>query len=391
MDERIDQVLISGGKRYCQPDTLAVYQNRSRRYLEELRRVHPIFGRLAAIGTEGVRPLPDDLAGLEGAIAELAYDPAHPHRYLRTQVDGSLHGESLCRTGFSVSYYSRDAEGRGLISTEEGGAGLMLRGCSATNEPTSDVVIELPMDERMELHTPQMLRRLLRTMLEVWGCTYGRVRPYRYEQTVKDGNAASYAGQWLFYLPLPELGRCLPHGISWEPFHRGILIETTPHLPRAGNPKDVAAGERVRDALDDVGLISHATYAIHGWPPDREEWLYESFISSAPSDRKYTVHCINFDGYDADRNVLLFAKLFRPLRRQPKAWGLRGWDGPVLNEARRQVRAAAKAGGVPIEWHIGLEEPALRVRQLLADYTDITEQQLKVIYTPLEQALRPAQ
>ena len=59
----------------------------------------------------------------------------------------------------------------------------------------------------------------------------------------------------------------------------------------------------------------------------------------------------------------------------------------MLNEAKRQVRAAEKAGAVPIEWHIGLEEPARAVRQLLADHTNITERQLRVIYTPLEQAL----
>jgi hypothetical protein len=62
-----------------------------------------------------------------------------------------------------------------------------------------------------------------------------------------------------------------------------------------------------------------------------------------------------------------------------------------LGRAGAERGAAAQAGGVPIEWHIGLEEPALRVRQLLADPTDITEQQLEVMYTPLEQALRPAQ
>jgi hypothetical protein len=159
-------------------------------------------------------------------------------------------------------------------------------------------------------------------------------------------------------------------------------------MPDANNPADIAAGERVRDVLDEFGLVNDATYAIEGWPPDNEEARYEQFISGAPPDRKYTVHCINFDGYDPDRKVLLYAKLFRRLKRHPKEWGLRGWDGPVLNEAKRQVRAAAKAGGLPIEWHVGLEEPAHQVRQLLADYTDIKEQQLRVIYTPLEEALR---
>ena len=208
-----------------------------------------------------------------------------------------------------------------------------------------------------------------------------------YQQLVREGGPASYAGQWLFYLPFPHLAKCLPPDIHHEPFANGILIETTPHMPDANNPADVAAGKRVREVLDEFGLVNDATYAIEGWPPDREETMYEQFISGAPANRKYTVHCINFDGYDPDRKVLLYAKLFRRLKTHPKEWGLRGWDGPVLNEAKRQVRAAAKAGGVPIEWHIGLEEPADRVRQLLADYTNISEQQLRVVYTPLEQAL----
>lgn len=174
--------------------------------------------------------------------------------------------------------------------------------------------------------------------------------------------------------------------IRAEPFGPGVLIASTPHLPDANNASDLAAGDNVKAALDDLGLISNATFAIAGWPPDAEETLYEQYISGAPADRKYTVHCVNFDGYDPDRKVLLYAKLFRRLRRHPKEWGLRGWDGPVLNEAKRQVRAAAKAGGVPIEWHIGLEEPAHAVRQLIEDHTNITERQLTVIYTPIEQA-----
>lgn len=216
----------------------------------------------------------------------------------------------------------------------------------------------------------------------------GGVSLRNYLKAVQADDQASYAGQWLFYLPFPNLAKCLPSDIRHEPFADGILIETTPHAPDANNPADVAAGKRVRDVLDEFGLVNDATYAIEGWPPDREEALYEQFISGAPPGRKYAVHCVNFDGYDPDRKVLLYAKLFRPLRRHPKEWGLRGWDGPVLNEAKRQVRAAAKAGGVPVEWHIGLEEPAHQVRQLLADYTSITEQQLRVIHTPLDEALR---
>ncbi|WP_153067303.1 hypothetical protein [Steroidobacter cummioxidans] len=239
--------------------------------------------------------------------------------------------------------------------------------------------MELPVDGD---RSPARLRQFLQALIKTWECRVGGITLYDYERAVKGQSRTSYAGQWLFYLPFPHLANCLPPDIRHEPFANGILIETTPHMPDANNPADVAAGKRVRDVLDEFGLVNDATYAIEGWPPDQEETIYEQFISGAPANRKYTVHCINFDGYDPDRKVLLYAKLFRRLKSHPKEWGLRGWDGPVLNEAKRQVRAAAKAGGVPIEWHIGLEEPAHRVRELLADYTNITEQQLRVIYTP---------
>lgn len=224
---------------------------------------------------------------------------------------------------------------------------------------------------------------MLSAVLEVEDLATGSVGSSAFRDAVaQDGDL--YAGQWLLYLPFPHLGSCLPPDIHWEPFHKGILIQTTPHLPDANNPADVAAGKRVREVLDEFGLAWQSTYAIHGWPPDAEESLYEHFITGAPSGRKYRVRCIDFDGYDADRNVLLYAKLFRSLRRQPKHWGLRGWDGPVINEARRQVRAA---NGTLVEWHIGLEESAERVRTLLTDYTTIKDTQLKVIFTPLAAAL----
>ncbi|MBL8267258.1 MAG: hypothetical protein JNL55_12785 [Steroidobacter sp.] len=269
---------------------------------------------------------------------------------------------------------------------EEGGYALRLQGSSASVESEASAVLEMSESSASKFSRDE-LRQVLKEMVVHWSGNVGGVTVTRYQPCVRGNDRGSYAGQWLFYLPFPNLAACLPSDIRHEPFANGILIETTPHLPDANNPQDVAAGKRVRDVLDEFGLVNDATYAIEGWPPDEEEQKYEQYISGAPANRKYTVHCINFDGYDPDRKVLLYAKLFRRLKRHPKEWGHRGWDGPVLNEAKRQVKAAAKAGGVRIEWHIGLEEPAHQVRQLLADYTNITEQQLRVIYTPLEEAL----
>ena len=388
MSNAVNKIYIWGLALYRRPDTLKAYQDRSRHFLSRLLASHPDFGPLLAVGSNCTRAVPLNRVSMEDDIAAVVYDEAHLSDYLHLTPSGHLHADSLSRIGFSITYGSLDAHGQSMLSMEDGGMRLRLQGVSAGVESETSACLELiepTLDGGPAL--ARDLRQLLHLVLANWQCTFGGVALTRYQAAIKPKNQASYAGQWLYYLPFPNLASCLPPDIRHEPFANGILIETTPHLPDANNPADIAAGNRVRDVLDEFGLINDATYAIEGWPPDQEESLYEQFISGAPADRKYAVHCINFDGYDPDRKVLLYAKLFRRLKRHPKEWGLRGWDGPVLNEAKRQVRAAAKAGGVPIEWHIGLEEPAHQVRQLLADYTNITETQLRVIYTPLEDAL----
>lgn len=386
MGGAVNKVYVWALALHCRPDTLRQYQERSRRFLSGLLASHHEFGPLLAIGRSGTRVVSSNLATIEDDIAVTAFDETHRSDYLHLTSEGHLDGNSLSKIGFSLTYGSLDALESSMVPLEGGGIRLRLQGASAGAEPETSARLELARPSAACAECTN-LKRLLHYMLASWQCTVGGVVLTQYQAAIKPKNQASYAGQWLYYLPFPTLANCLPSDIRHEPFANGILIETTPHMPDADNPADIAAGNRVRDVLDEFGLVNDATYAIEGWPPDREESLYEQFISGAPAGRKYTVHCIDFDGYDPDRRVLLYAKLFRRLKRHPKEWGPRGWDGPVLNEAKRQVRAAAKAGGVPIEWHIGLEEPAHQVRQLLADYTDITEQQLRVVYTPLEEAL----
>ncbi len=372
---------------YRRAMTLEEYQQQSRQFLAQLQNSHPEFKHLLAVGPSTTRSISPDLKGIEDDIAAVAFDERHLSDYLQLTDEGSLGPNSLSRIGFSITYGLLDARGD-MSPIEAGGARLTLQGTSASVESETTAVLEFAKRAPCTSIFPaRNFKQLLGHALTCWRCDLGGVSVTPYQQHVRGANRTSYAGQWLYYLPFPSLANCLPPDIRHEPFANGILIETTPHMPDANNPADIAAGNRVRDVLDEFGLVNDATYAIEGWPPDHEEQLYEQFISGAPADRKYAVHCINFDGYDPDRKVLLYAKLFRRLKRHPKEWGYRGWDGPVLNEAKRQVRAAAKAGGVPIEWHIGMEEPAHQVRQLLADYTNITEQQLRVIYTPLEEAL----
>jgi hypothetical protein len=382
----MDQITIWTASRYGSPDTLGSYQRKSRCVLQRLRALHRKFERLTVVGPTGTAALPDDLSGLEELIESHAFSSAHADDYLALGPEGRLVSESLNRIGFSLAYCSTEERSNSIVPPEQGGVDLTLQGSSAAVESSASASLKLPADAGPDMRSTPTIRAILSLLIKEWQSAVGGVVLRQYQQAVRGTDRASYAGQWLFYLPFPGLGKCLPPDIRHEPFTNGILIETTPHIPNADNPSDIAAGKRVRDVLDEFGLVNDATYAIEGWPPDDDEALYEQFISGAPPGRKYTVHCVNFDGYDPDRKALLYAKLFRRLRRHPKEWGLRGWDGPVLNEAKRQVRAAAKAGGVPIEWHIGLEEPAHAVRQLLADHTNITDQQLRVIYTPLEEA-----
>lgn len=382
----MDQVVLWALSLHREPDTLSRYERKSHALLRSLSDLDGRFMNLAAVTIGASKIVPTEFAEFKLLLESNIFDKEEFQDFMNLRCAGRLDDGALSRIGFSITYGTR-ASGTSMISTANGGIRMSLQGVSACEEPSAQAVLQLPFDTRSDIHSNLSIRRLLETILNEWDCDVGGVYLREHRRRINSGEEASYAGQWLYYLPFPSLANCLPPDIRREPFANGILIETTPHMPDANNPADIAAGNRVRDVLDEFGLVNDATYAIEGWPPDHEEQLYEQFISGAPADRKYTVHCINFDGYDPDRKVLLYAKLFRRLKRHPKKWGLRGWDGPVLNEAKRQVRAAAKAGGVPIEWHIGLEEPAHQVRQLLADYTNITEQQLRVIYTPLEEAL----
>jgi hypothetical protein len=385
MQQQIDKFSMTVTSSYCSGDTLASYQARSRVLLERLRKVDTVFNRLSVLGPTDFIPISEDLSDLEGRITETLSEDKKRHRHLGATSNGELVPDVVSRDGFSVSYFTyKDDSSRSHLSTQDGGVQLTVRGCSTGPEANASIGLKLPTNRYGDLHALPKLRCLLLALLETWHGSFGSVGSHCLQKAVSvPGDFC--AGDWLYYFPFPYLGQCLAKDICWRPFHEGVLIEAAPYPLNANDPADLTIARRVREELDGFGLVWHSGYAIHGWPPDEEEWRYEEFITGAPSGRKYRVRCIDFDGYDAQRKVLLYAKLFRRLRRQPKQWGLRGWDGPVINEARRQVRAAQ---GEPIEWHIGLEEPADRVCTLLADYTDLTENQLKVIYTPLDLAFR---
>jgi hypothetical protein len=383
-----DAINLSAARVHAVPETLREFASRVVGTLAAVRRLDPAFGGLRVLHRDEYRVVDADFGNLESQIIAAVTARGRPSDYVDAAADGTPlpHTRSVIGFGVSVLAQAQDASAH---EKDEAAILLEFRGASVSLSATSQARIELPL--RAPWTDPARLRAVLAALIDAGNANAGWVLRGSFDIRMREQSPERAGAFWMMYVARPSVTACLPPFVTREPFARGELIVLSPHPPDPDNPADIEAATRLRAALGEFGLLEWATYVIHGWPPDAEEQRYEQAISGAPPDRKYMVNCVDFDGYDPERKVLLYAKLFRGLRVTPRAWGLRGIDGAVLNEARRQVRAAAKAGGVPIEWHIGLEEPARRAAELLSDYGGIPTSQIQVFHTPFENILPPHQ
>jgi hypothetical protein len=85
---------------------------------------------------------------------------------------------------------------------------------------------------------------------------------------------------------------------------------------------------------------------------------YQEQITGVERGTEYNVNDVWFDGYDANRNVLLDAKDWSGYPPP----GTRFWENGVLTDAQRQLGAA---GGTPIEWVFSNQSGADAVAGLL--------------------------
>ena len=369
-------VVLSVTRSNCSAQILAEYQAVSRRLLWCLIGILESVKGLRVVGEKDYLYIDAGLANLESVITTVIKYRTVDSDYVPSPFAQPLGLQTVSKDGYEVTYHlMAESESNEQISW------ISVQGPSYDADSTSVVTCHLQHGLLANTNPSDLLKKLFSALLEVWDASFGIAGSLDVANKVSVAGDLC-AGYWLYYFPFPDLDEVLARDMAISRHFGGVVLEGSPCLLSPLIESDLARARQVRQALDDLGLVWHSTYAIHGWPPDEQEWRYEEFISGAPRGRKYRIRCVDFDGYDAQRNVLLYAKLFRRLRRQRKEWGLRGWDGPVVNEARRQVRAA---NGTQIEWHIGLEEPAERVRTLLADYTDFKENQLRVLYTPVSQ------
>lgn len=121
--------------------------------------------------------------------------------------------------------------------------------------------------------------------------------------------------------------------------------------------------------------------------PDSDAYRYQERITGAPRGVEYNVNGVNFDGYDADRDVLLDAKHWTqecPLGDRCRSEPLKQvMTERLLAEAERQLDATG-GSGTQIEWRVVDEEMALRIGSILDSGIEntATRQRITVIYTP---------
>ena len=120
--------------------------------------------------------------------------------------------------------------------------------------------------------------------------------------------------------------------------------------------------------------------------PDNDAYRYQELITGAPRGVEYNVNGVNFDGYDAQRGVLLDAKHWTqecPLGDKCRYEPLkRALADKLVEEALSQMDAV-RVTGTSIEWRVVDEEMALRISAILDERIEAVDRtRIVVIYTP---------
>lgn len=115
---------------------------------------------------------------------------------------------------------------------------------------------------------------------------------------------------------------------------------------------------------------------INRGDPSKPQNVYQSEITGAPHNIEYVYDGKAFDGYDAQRGVLLDAKHYQDLKflTQPNPPSFLA--DAVVKDAESALEAA---GGMKVEWHVSGKLEADAVRDLLRSRRVIG---VEVVWTP---------
>lgn len=117
--------------------------------------------------------------------------------------------------------------------------------------------------------------------------------------------------------------------------------------------------------------------------PDTPPYRYEKQVTGAPKSTEYRVNGVNFDGYDASRNVLLDAKRYTPdnplVKGQPP-FLVAKFKADALDEALRQLQATPAP--MKVEWHVSNKAAADTLAKLFAESDLPGKERMVVVFTP---------
>ena len=386
--------------------TVADYTKSLKDFLRAVRGSHPRLDDLLMQAWKGKRfcyaPLSEELVELDDLLIETFSSRRGDFRNL--DVKGKLTGQSLSQFGMGTTFNSRGGElPQQPRRVEQGGFATSMEGGSLLPFNSRKVRIDLPTDAYADMHTHEYLRELLTTVVEVCHPKHLEIGSREFRTAAYGQSFIGGPGQlgqldclpaWMTYLNVPGLERYLPDDIDHELLPGGgVLLYVSKQRPLADDPVATAKGKRILAVLRDLRLVQ-SDLTVLGWPADEEEDHYAHQITGAPAGRVYRVGLSDFSGWDPQRKVLLWTKVFPsiwnwgPSRFEYRAPHHEALDSiPPVAEAMAQLRSLelADAHNV-IEWHIGREEMVEPLSALLYHHAGIDRIRLRVLYTPyLEQ------
>jgi hypothetical protein len=357
-------------------------------YLRLLHELHPDFENWQSISINGCLPISADMDDLYARLRHLS----------RPKKDERLEYSAL-DPNFDVTENSTAEYGFGLnFSTLKSGSEKAKTETIKLHVNTSpvgvNIFLSLPRDRNEDLISKIRLKRIMLITLEHWNGEIGQVFSSDFAAALaaqhSDG-IGELRAVWMCYARHALLAASIKSDIPC-PLERigndGLLFTLTDHCPDPSNPADVNLAVAVQAKFDEFHF-DHP-FVFYGWPYDPDEARYAAQITGAPEGMAYAVGFAAFDGYDAERDVLLSAHLFKfPPGWEPDLHPIyitnaeRLESLPYVVLARHQIAAVRYVGAdTPIEWHIGIAKHADILKVLINDWAAIPSEQLRVVYTP---------
>lgn len=117
--------------------------------------------------------------------------------------------------------------------------------------------------------------------------------------------------------------------------------------------------------------------------PDTPAYRFEKQVTGAPKNTEYNVNGVDFDGYDAKRNVLIDAKNYgpdNPLVTNTPPFLVKSMQDKALKEAQGQLNAARPPAKV--EWHVSNKAAVDALTKLFEESNLTGKERLVIIFTP---------